>query len=205
MNVLLINGSPHAKGSGFTALHAMDEVFKENGIETELIQAGSQQITGCTACDYCQLHGKCIANDLVNEIAEKFEKADGIVVSSPVYFASANATVIALLDKLFYSTTFDKTMKVGAGIVTLRRGGASATFDEINKYFTVSGMPVVSSQYWNSLYGLNAEESHKDLEGLQTMRILARNMTFLMKSIALGKEKYGLPMKEDSIMTNFIR
>lgn len=205
MKVLLLNGSPHEKGSTYTALHEMEKVFQENGIETELIHVGNQAIRGCIACGSCRKTGKCVFDDLVNETAEKFEAADGLVVGSPVYYASANATIEALLDRLFYSSHFDKTMKVGASVVSARRGGLSATFDELNKYFTISGMPVASSQYWNSIHGNNADEAAKDLEGLQIMRTLARNMSFLIKSIQLGKEAYGLPEKEQKINTNYIR
>lgn len=205
MKVLLINGSPHRDGVNFIALQEMDKIFSEYDIETEIIHVGNKNITGCIVCNYCSKHGKCCTDDIVNEAALKFEEADGIVISSPVYYASANATLIAFLDKLFYSSHFDKTMKVGASVVTLRRGGASSTFDELNKYFSASGMPIVSSQYWNSLHGNNAGEAIQDIEGLQTMRVLARNMSFLIKSIQLGKEKYKAPKKEDGIMTNFIR
>ncbi len=205
MKVLLINGSPHNSGSGFTALTEMEKVFQKNDIETEMIHIGNQAITGCMACGYCMKHGKCTIDDIVNETAPKFENADGIVVSSPVYYASANATLIAYLDRLFYSTHFDKTMKVGASVVTARRGGLSSTFDELNKYFTISGMPVASGQYWNSLHGNHAQEAQQDKEGLQSMRVLAENMSFLIKSIALGKQKYGLPQKEERITTSFIR
>lgn len=205
MKVLLINGSPHNSGSGFTALTEMEKVFQKNDIETEMIHIGNQAITGCMACGYCMKHGKCTIDDIVNETAPKFETADGIVVSSPVYYASANATLIAYLDRLFYSTHFDKTMKVGASVVTARRGGLSSTFDELNKYFTISGMPVVSGQYWNSVHGNHAQEAQQDKEGLQSMRVLAENMSFLIKSIALGKQKYGLPQKEERITTSFIR
>ena len=205
MKVLLLNGSPHAAGVNYTALQEMIKVFEENGIETELIHIGNQAIRGCVSCGYCYKNAKCVIDDLVNEIAAKFEGADGLVVSSPVYYASANATMIALLDRLFYSTHFDKTMKVGASVVTARRGGLSSTFDELNKYFTISGMPVASGQYWNSLHGNNADEAVQDKEGLQIMRTLAKNMTFLMKSIELGKEKYGLPEKEVKVFTNYIR
>lgn len=205
MKVLLLNGSPHAKGANAVALQEMSGVFEKHGIETELIHVGDQAIRSCMACNACLKQGKCIVDDLVNEAAAKFEQADGLVVSSPVYFASANAAMIAFLDRLFYSTHFDKTMKVGASVVTARRGGLSSSFDELNKYFTVSGMPVASGQYWNSLHGNSADEAKQDLEGLQSMRTLAENMTFLMKSIALGKEKYGFPAAEAPIMTNFIR
>lgn len=205
MKVLLLNGSPHASGVNYTALREMVKVFEENGIETELIQVGNQAVRGCMACGYCYKNGKCAIDDLVNEIAPKFEEADGLVVSSPVYYASANATMIAVLDRLFYSTRFDKTMKVGASVVTARRGGLSSTFDELNKYFTISGMPVASSQYWNSLHGNSAKEAVQDEEGMQIMRSLAKNMSFLMKSIKLGKETFGLPEKETKVATNYIR
>lgn len=205
MKVLMINGSPHAKGSTYTALHEMEKIFQENGIETELIQVGNQEIRGCIACGYCYKNGKCAMDDMVNEVAKKFEECDGLVIGSPVYYASANGTLLAFLNRLFYSARFDKRMKVGAAVASARRGGLTATFDELNKYFTISGMPVASGQYWNGIHGNNAEEAMQDGEGLQMMRSLARNMTFLMKSIALGKEAYGLPEKEPSITTNFIR
>lgn len=205
MKVLLINGSPHAKGSTFTALHEMEMVFEKEGIETEIFHVGNQDIRGCVACGFCAENGRCAFNDMVNETASKFEECDGLVVGSPVYYASANATLIAFLDRLFYSTHFDKTMKVGASVVSARRGGLSAAFDELNKYFTICGMPVASGQYWNSIHGNNAEEAAQDAEGLQIMRTLAKNMSFLMKSIELGKEKYGLPEKEPFHRTNFIR
>lgn len=205
MEVLLINGSPHAKGSTYTALHEMEQVFRQEGIGTEILHVGNQAVRGCVACGSCAKQGKCVFDDMVNEAAPKFEACDGLVVGSPVYYASANATLIAFLDRLFYSTHFDKTMKVGAGVVSARRGGLSSTFDELNKYFTICGMPVASGQYWNSIHGNNADEACQDAEGLQIMRTLARNMSFLMKSIALGKEKYGLPEKEAFQRTNFIR
>lgn len=205
MKVLMINGSPHGKGSTYTALHEMGTVFQENGIETEIVSVGNQDVRGCIACLSCREKGKCAFNDVVNELAPKFEQAEGLVVGSPVYYASANATLIAVLDRLFYSTGFDKTMKVGAAVASARRGGLTATFDELNKYFTISGMPVASGQYWNGIHGNKAEEAAEDKEGLQMMRTLARNMAFLMKSIALGKEKYGLPEKEQKINTNFVR
>lgn len=205
MKVLLVNGSPHAAGSTYTALHEMEQVFQANSIETEILHVGNKDIRGCVACGACSKLGKCAFSDMVNETAPKFEEADGLVVGSPVYYASANATLVAFLDRLFYSTHFDKTMKVGAAVVSARRGGLSASFDELNKYFTIAGMPVASSQYWNSIHGNNAEEAAKDLEGLQIMRTLARNMVFLMKSIQLGKEAFGLPEKEPRVGTNFIR
>ena len=205
MKVLLINGSPHAKGSTYTALHEMEKVFTENGIEAEIVHIGNKDIRGCVACGACSKLGKCAFSDMVNEVAPKFEEADGLVVGSPVYYASANATLIAFLDRLFYSTHFDKTMKVGASVACARRGGCSATFDELNKYFTISNMPVAPSQYWNSIHGREKGEAVWDEEGKQTMRVLARNMSFLMKSIALGREQFGLPEKEERVFTHFIR
>ena len=205
MKVLMINGSPHAKGNTYAALHEMEKIFAENCIDTEIVHIGNQAVRGCIACYSCAKNGKCVFNDLVNEMAPKFEACDGLVIGSPVYYASANATLIAFLDRLFYSTHFDKTMKVGASVVAARRGGLSSTFDELNKYFTITGMPVASSQYWNSIHGRKPGEAQQDAEGLQTMRTLARNMTFLMKSIALGKKAYGLPEKEPFERTNFIR
>ena len=174
-------------------------------METEILHVGHRDLRGCIGCRKCKQTGKCVFDDLVNETAPKLEAADGIVIGSPVYFASANSTVMSFITRLFYSTAFDKTMKVGAAVVSCRRGGASATFDEINKFFTISGMPVASSQYWNSVHGRTAEDVKKDLEGMQIMRTLGKNMAFLMKSIALGREKYGLPEKEPHVFTDFIR
>ena len=205
MKILMINGSPRKNGNTSIALQEMEKIFVEEGIETETIQIGNQDIRGCIACNRCAEQGKCVFEDAVNEAAPKFEACDGLVVASPVYYASANATLIAFLDRLFYSTHFYKTMKVGASVVTARRGGLSSTFDELNKYFTISGMPVASSQYWNSIHGRQAGEAAQDLEGLQVMRVLARNMSFLIKSIALGKDTYGLPEKEERVSTHFIR
>ena len=205
MKVLMLNGSPRAGGNTATALREMEQVFQAEGVETEIVQVGAQQIRGCVACGGCAKLGRCVFDDAVNELAPKFEACDGLVVGSPVYYASANATLVALLTRLFYSTPFDKSMKVGASVVAARRGGLSATFDELNKFFTISGMPVASSQYWNSVHGRLPGEAAQDAEGLQTMRTLARNMTFLMKSIALGKEAFGLPEKEPRQATNFIR
>ena len=204
MKVLILNGSPKINGNTMTAISEMVKVFDSEGVESEVIHVGNKDIRGCVSCNSCAVKGKCVFDDVVNEIAPKFEASDGLVLASPVYYASANATLIACLDRLFYSSSFDKTMKVGASIVVARRGGCSATFDELNKYFTISGMPVASSQYWNSVHGRTPGEAAKDLEGLQTMRVLAKNMTFLMKSIALGKEKFGLPNKEEHLWTHFI-
>ena len=204
MKVLIINGSPRAQGNTSIALREMENTFHEEGLEVETLQIGGEDIRGCIACGQCADIGKCVFDDIVNEVAEKFEKADGLVVASPVYFASANATLIALLDRLFYSAHFDMTMKVGASVVCARRGGCSSTFDELNKYFTIAGMPIASSQYWNSIHGRNKGEAEQDAEGKQTMRVLARNMSFLIKSIALGKEAFGLPKTEAYTGTNFI-
>lgn len=205
MKVLLINGSPRPKGNTSIALQEMEKTFAAEGIQTETIQIGMKDIRGCIACGRCGELGKCVFDDIVNEVAPKFQECDGLVVGSPVYYASANATLVAFLTRLFYSTHFDKTMKVGASVVVARRGGLSATFDELNKFFTISGMPVASSQYWNSVHGRLPGEAVGDAEGLQTMRTLARNMTFLMKSIQLGKDAYGLPEREPAQRTNFIR
>ena len=205
LKVLMINGSPRPKGNTAIALQEMENIFKESGVEVETVVVGNKAIRGCIACGSCYEKGKCVFADIVNELAPKFEEADGLVVASPVYYASANATLIACLDRLFFSTPFDKTMKVGASVACARRGGCSATFDELNKYFTISNMPIASSQYWNSIHGREAGEAQMDEEGKQTMRNLARNMTFLMRSIALGKEEYGFPEKEERVATNFIR
>lgn len=205
MKVLMINGSPRKNGNTATALKEMEKIFAENNIETVTLNIGNQPVRGCIACGGCSEKGKCVFDDVVNEAAPIFEEADGLVVASPVYYASANATLIAFLDRLFYSAHIDKRMKVGASVVVARRGGLSATFDELNKYFTISSMPVASSQYWNSVHGRAEGEACKDAEGLQTVRVLARNMTFLMKSIALGKEKFGLPETEEHIFTSFVK
>ena len=205
MKVLLINGSPKQNGNTALALEEMKKIFEQENIETEFIHVGNKDIRGCISCGTCSQRGKCVFDDAVNEYASKLEECDGVVVGSPVYYASANATLTAFLDRLFYSTHFDKTMKVGASVVVARRGGCSATFDQLNKYFTISGMPVASSQYWNSVHGNAPGEAIQDEEGLQTMRALAKNMSFLMKSIALGKEKYGLPEKEERVWTHYIR
>ena len=205
MKVLLINGSPRVGGNTSIALKEMESIFTKEGIETETIQIGTRDIRGCIACGQCAGKGKCVFDDIVNEVAPKFQACDGLVVGSPVYYASANATLVAFLTRLFYSTPFDKAMKVGAAVAVARRGGLSSTFDELNKFFTISGMPSASSQYWNSVHGRLPGEALQDEEGLQTMRTLARNMTFLMKSIALGKEAYGLPETEAHLWSHFVR
>ncbi len=205
MKVLLLNGSPRENGNTFLSLSEMAKTLNEEGIETEIIQVGKNMIRGCVACGGCKKLGKCVFNDLVNEIAPKFEAADGLVVGTPVYYAMANGTISSLLQRLFYSTHFSKTMKVGASAVIARRGGLSSTYDEVNKFYGISGMPIASGQYWNSVHGGAPGEANQDLEGMQGMRTLARNMAFLIKSIALGKEKYGIPEREQGVWTNFIR
>lgn len=201
--VLLLNGSPKANGCTATALNEMISVFNEEGIETEIIHVGNKDIRGCVSCGYCEKNGKCVVNDLVNEVAGKFEEADGLVVGSPVYYGSPNGTILSFMDRLFYSTSFSKQMKVGAAVVSCRRGGNTASFDVLNKYFTISGMPVASSTYWNQVHGFDAEDVKKDLEGLQTMRNLARNMAFMIKAFSDAKEKYGLPTVERDAFTSF--
>lgn len=205
MKVLLLNGSPRPNGNTAAALREMERVFAQEGIETELVHVGGQAIRGCIGCGKCREKGRCVFDDLVNETAPKFAACDGLVAGGPVYYASANATLVAFLTRLFYSAGFDKTMKVGASVVAARRGGLSAAFDELNKFFTISGMPVASGQYWNSVHGAAPGEAAGDLEGMQSMRTLARNMVFLMRGIALAKEKYGLPERESPQKTNFIR
>lgn len=205
MKVLMLNGSPRAKGNTYTALKEMEQIFAKEGIETEILHLGNKNIRGCIACGKCFESGKCTFDDLVNESAPKFEACDGLVVGSPVYYASANATLIAFLTRLFYSTRFNKSMKVGTALAAARRGGLTTTFDELNKFFAISGMPIASGQYWNGVHGAAPGEASQDREGMQMMRTLARNMSFLMKSIALGKEEFGLPEKEPIERTNFIR
>ena len=205
MKILLINGSPKREGNTFIALSEVAKTLESEGVDTEIIHVGHKDIHGCIACRKCEELGKCVFDDLVNEVNKKFETADGIVIGSPVYYASPAGTLISFLDRLFYSASFDKSMKVGAAIAVARRGGTTATFDVLNKYFTISNMPVVSSQYWNNVHGRTPGEATQDAEGLQTMRQLARNMAFLVKSIQLGKEKFGLPEHEEWTPTHFIR
>lgn len=201
--ILLLNGSPHQHGCTATALDEMISVFEGEGVETELIQVGSKEIRGCISCSKCSKTGKCVFDDLVNEVAPKFEAADGLVVGSPVYYGSPNGTILSFMDRLFYSTSFSKHMKVGASVVSCRRGGNTASFDVLNKYFTISGMPLASSTYWNQVHGFSAEDVKKDLEGLQTMRNLARNMVFMIKAFDDAKEKYGYPEVEHKCFTSF--
>ena len=201
--VLLLNGSPHQHGCTATALEEMIKIFEAEGIEAELIQVGTKDIRGCVACGNCINTGNCAFDDLVNEVAPKFEEADGLVVGSPVYYSSPNGSILSFMDRLFYSTHFSKHMKVGASVVSCRRGGNTATFDVLNKYFTISSMPIASSTYWNQVHGHTAEDVKKDLEGLQTMRNLARNMIFMMRTFADGKEKYGYPEVESGVFTSF--
>lgn len=206
LKVLMLNGSPHENGNTALAFREMEQVFRENGVEVENILLGKKAIRGCIACGTCRKNGKCVFDDIVNELAEKFSDADGLVVGSPVYFGSANGTLVSALQRLFYSTSFDKSLKVGASVVCARRSGCTATFDELNKFFTLANMPVSSSQYWNNIYGGIPGEAETDMEGRQVMRVLARNMVFLMKSIALGKAEIGIPQAEEPrVWTNFIR
>ena len=205
MKVLILNGSPRVGGNTTTAIAELEKVFREEGVEVETVQVGALEIRGCIACNKCAEGDGCVFDDIVNELSPKFEAADGLIVASPVYYAGANATLVACLTRLFYSTRFNKTMKVGASVAVARRGGCSATYDELNKFFGIAGMPIAASQYWNSVHGRLPGEAAMDEEGLQTMRTLARNMTFLMRSIALGKEKYGLPEKETPVRTNFVK
>ncbi len=205
MKVLIINGSPRVDGNTTIAVNELKNTLNTEGIEVEVVQIGGKDVRGCIACLSCAKTGKCVFNDIVNEIADKFKEADGLIVASPVYYAQANSTLVSLLTRMFYSSKFDKSMKVGASVAVARRGGCSSTFDELNKFFTISGMPIVSSQYWNSLHGRDKGQAIADEEGLQTLRVLARNMAFLIKSISLGKEAYGLPEKEARIFTNFVK
>ena len=203
MKVLILNGSPRVNGCTARALEEVSKTLNEEGIETDTINVGNKDIRGCIACNSCSKTGKCVFNDIVNDIAVKFENADGIIIGSPVYYAGSNGTIISLLDRLFYSTHFDKTMKVGACVLSSRRAGSTSAMDEINKYFTICSMPIVSSSYWNEVHGFKARDVEKDKEGLQTMRNLGRNMTFMIKAINLGKEKYGLPKVEKGEFTSF--
>lgn len=205
MNVLMLNASPRAGGNTAAALAQMERIFSEEGIGTEILQIGQQAVRGCIACGSCWKNGKCVFDDAVNEAAPKFEAADGLVVATPVYYASANGTLVSFLDRLFYSTHFDKTMKVGAAVSVARRGGLTATYDELNKYFAISGMPIASGQYWNGAHGAAKGEAEQDEEGMQQMRTLARNMAFLLRAVADAKEKYGLPSREPFRPMNFIR
>ena len=205
MKILIINGSPKANGNTARSLAEAEAIFAKEGIEIENIHVGKEMICGCMACQACKKTGKCAIDDIVNEVAPKFEECDGILIGSPVHFAGPSATLTAFLDRLFYSNKSDKRMKVGAAIVVARRGGCASAFDQLNKYLTYCGMAVATSQYWNSIHGAVPGEVENDEEGLQTVRTLANNMVFLMKSIALGKEKYGLPEKEKPARTNFIR
>ena len=205
MKVLIINGSPHAHGTTIRAIDELQNTFNSLGVEVEVIHVGNKNVRGCIACGHCYKEARCVFDDVVNAVAEKFKDADGLILASPVYYASPNATLIAFCDRLFYSSRFSKMMKVGASVCVARRGGITSSFDVLNKYFTISGMPIASGQYWNGVHGSSYEEAESDVEGLQQMRTLARNMTFLIKSIKLGKEEYGLPEREKTKFTNFIR
>ncbi|WP_278434786.1 flavodoxin family protein [Muribaculum intestinale] len=206
MKVLIFNGSAHINGCTARALTELENTLHDNGVDTELINIANRDIRGCIACNHCREHGQCVFNDIVNETAPKFAEADGIVVGTPVYYAHANGQAIAFLDRLFYSTmtTVDKTMKVGAAVISSRRAGSTSAMDEINKYFTISSMPVVSSTYWNEVHGFKAADVDNDLEGLQTMRNLGRNMAFLIKAIHSQREANGgVPEQERRYFTSF--
>lgn len=204
--VLLVNGSPHIKGCVARAFDELEKTFHECGIETERIEIGNKNIRGCIACNYCRSHNKCVFNDQVNETVPKFAEADGIIFGTPTYYAGSNGQLLAFMDRLFYSTSFtvSKAMKVGAAVVSSRRGGSTSAFEEINKYFTMNSMPVASSTYWNEVHGFTAEDVEADLEGLQTMRNLARNMAFLIKAIRAQKEVTGIPGQEHDFFTSFM-
>ncbi len=204
MKVIILNGSPHIKGCTARALREAEETLNKEGIETETIMVGNKNIRGCIACNTCGVKGKCVFEDLVNETASKFEKAEGLIVGTPVYYAGANGTILSFLDRLFYSTHFDKSMKVGAAVLSSRRAGSTSALDEINKYFTIANMPIAASSYWNEVHGFTEKDVNKDLEGLQTMRNLGRNMAFLIKAIRLGKEQYGLPKRETGAFATLI-
>lgn len=205
MKVLIVNGSPHADGNTALALREAQQVLQQQGIDTEMLHVGHLPLRGCLACRKCRETGRCVMDDIVNEAAQRLAEADGLLVGSPVYFASPAGTLISFLDRLFYSSSCDMTMKVGAAVAVARRGGCTAAFDVMNKYFAINGMPIAPSQYWNILHGNSAGEASQDEEGMQTMRTLARNMAFMIKSLALGRQQFGLPDREERKATNFIR
>ena len=206
MKVLVINGSPHINGCTDRGLREVEETLKASGIETERINVGNKDVRGCIGCNFCRTHNRCVFNDIVNEVAPKLAEADGLLVGSPTYYAGANGQLHAFLDRLFYSTsgTIDKTMKVGAAVVSSRRAGSTAAFDQINKYFTISSMPVAASTYWTEVHGFTPADVEDDAEGLQTMRNLGKNMAFMLKSFELGKKAFGgVPEQEQSSFTSF--
>lgn len=201
--VIVLNGSPHEKGCTARALEEVIKTLNAEGIGTELVNIGKDSVSGCIACGFCEKNGRCVFNDKVNEVAGKFKDADGLLIGSPVYYSSPNGTILSFLDRLFYSASYPLRMKVGAAVVSCRRGKNTATFDVLNKYFTISSMPIVSSTYWNQVHGHTASDVEKDFEGLQVMRNLGRNMAFLIKAIAGAKAQNGLPPEEDPIYTSF--
>ena len=205
MKVLLINGSPHKGGTTFAALSEVKKALEEDGVTCEIIQVGHLALSGCHGCAACAKLQKCVIDDEVNAVAKKFKECDGLIVGSPVHYAAPAGALLCFLDRLFYSTKFDKRDKVGAAVVCARRGGCTAAFDVLNKYFTISGMPVVTSTYWNQVHGADADDATLDEEGMQCMRNLGHNAAFLIKSIKLGKENHGLPELERRFRTNFIR
>lgn len=204
--VLIINGSPKARGNTALALQEVQRVLESQGIETEWMHVGHHAIRGCIGCGRCRELGKCVFDDDVNEAAAKFQEADGLLIGTPVYYASPAGTLVSFLDRLFFSTPFSKMMKVGAAVAVARRGGLTATYDMLNKYFGISNMPIATSRYWNQVHGQMPGQVTEDQEGMQTMRQLGLNMAFLIKSIALGKEQFGLPtLDEETLWTNFVR
>lgn len=206
MKVLFINGSPHSKGCTWRGLSEIEKILLDNGIETEWVDVGTKDIRGCIACGYCRTHNKCVFNDIVNETSPKFEEADALIVGTPTYYAGPNGQLHSFMDRLFYSTmtTFSKTMKIGAVVVSSRRAGSTSAFDDMNKYFTISAMPIVSSTYWNEVHGFTKEDVEKDLEGLQTLRNLGRNLVFMLKALNSQKEKDGgFPVQERNVSTSF--
>lgn len=205
MKVLSINGSPHLQGCTVRALEEAEKVLKEAGIEVERIDVAAKDVRGCIACNYCREHGRCVFNDIVNETAPKLAECKGVLIGTPVYYAHSNGQLLAFLDRLFYSTatSVNKTMKVGAAVISSRRAGSTSALEEINKYFSISSMPIVPSTYWNEVHGFTQEHVEKDLEGLQTMRNLGKNMVFLMNAIHDREEKEGLPKQEKDYFTPF--
>jgi len=203
--ILIINGSPRPNGNSAELIKEIRNVFEKEGVEVDLYQIGTKDIRGCISCGYCYTHGECVFKDDINDLAKRFESADGLIITSPVYYGSANGSLISLLDRLFYSSDFDKRFKVGAAFAIARRAGTTATFDELNKYFTINQMPIASGRYWNNGFGMDKGQINKDLEGIQNARIVAKNMLFLMRGISLAKEKYGLPDSEETIYTHFIK
>lgn len=205
MKVLMINGSPDPKGCIHTAFNEAGKIFDENNVEHEELIIGMKDIRGCIGCRTCKKTHQCVFDDLVNETAPKLAEADGVIIGTPVYFGNPNGTVLSFVQRLFYSCGLDLHMKVGAAVVSCRRGGNSATFEAINQFFGISGMPVAPSSYWNDIHGYTEADVYEDKEGVQTIHNLAYNMVFMMKAIQDGKEKYGMPQRDYTEHTHFIR